>query len=198
MTLITRRERQRQVVRTAILDAARDLAQREGWRAVSMRKIAAEIDYTPTVIYEHFGGKDELVLAIAQDGFQRLDDQVRQAISRATQPADVLKKVAEVYYAFSVQHQPIYEAMFDPGIGYPFDLQMPEINRLYTWLGQTIAEILQRTLTGREQMKLSIQLWSHLHGLVTFLHANNGNVDELTPAELINDAVSSFIKANSK
>lgn len=198
MTILTRREKQRRSVRAAILDAARELAQKEGWRAVSMRKIASEIDYSPTVIYEYFGSKDELVLAIAREGFQTLNAEVKKVISRSDLPADSLRQIAEAYYQFSVHHQPVYEAMFGLGVVYTIEITMPEIGALYNWLGELIAKVLERPLTQPEAFRLSILLWSHLHGIVTFLYANGGNLEGLTPVELIDSAVSSFITANSK
>ena len=61
MGIKERRERQRREVRGGILDAARGIAVAEGWRSVTIRKIAERIEYSPPVIYEHFDSKDELV-----------------------------------------------------------------------------------------------------------------------------------------
>ena len=49
-----RQERERQAVRAAILSAARDLFLSEGYRNVSMRKIAERIEYSPAAIYSYF------------------------------------------------------------------------------------------------------------------------------------------------
>jgi len=45
-----RREREREELRTKILDAARELFAIEGYDAVTMRKIAEKIEYSPTVL----------------------------------------------------------------------------------------------------------------------------------------------------
>ena len=50
MGVVERREREKQEMRTRIMDAARDLFAREGYEAVSMRRIAEAIEYSPTAI----------------------------------------------------------------------------------------------------------------------------------------------------
>ncbi|HEY1434684.1 MAG TPA: helix-turn-helix domain-containing protein, partial [Thermoanaerobaculia bacterium] len=50
MGTIERRERERQELRDRILDAARELFVEQGYDAVTMRKIAERIEYSPTAI----------------------------------------------------------------------------------------------------------------------------------------------------
>jgi len=66
MASVDRRERERLEVRTKIMDAARDLFAREGVEAVSMRRIADAIEYSPTAIYVHFRDKEHLFQEIVR------------------------------------------------------------------------------------------------------------------------------------
>ena len=72
-----RQDREKQAVRQAILDAARDLFTIEGYRNVSIRKIAERIEYSPAAIYSYFASKDDIYLALAEDGFRRLDAKLK-------------------------------------------------------------------------------------------------------------------------
>ena len=56
-----RRQREREEIRTRILDAARELFIAEGYEAVTMRRIADRIEYSPTAIYFHFKDKEALM-----------------------------------------------------------------------------------------------------------------------------------------
>ena len=56
-----RRARERQQVRERILAAARRLFAQHGFEAVTLRKIAAAIDYAPGAIYLHFKDKEQLI-----------------------------------------------------------------------------------------------------------------------------------------
>ena len=53
-----------------ILHAARELFVTEGYRNVSMRKIAERIEYSPAAIYGYFASKDEIFFALAEEGFR--------------------------------------------------------------------------------------------------------------------------------
>src|SRR6266849_11059661 len=67
-----RRERDREAVRRAILDAARELFVSEGYGNVSIRKIAERIEYSPAALYGYFPSKDDIFFALAEEGFRLL------------------------------------------------------------------------------------------------------------------------------
>jgi AcrR family transcriptional regulator len=64
-----RRDRERATARESILSAARDLARREGWDAVTMRRLAEEIEYSANFAYRYFTGREDILLALVRDGF---------------------------------------------------------------------------------------------------------------------------------
>src|SRR5438105_5139252 len=74
MGIKERQERDREAVRRAILDAARDLFVAEGYANVSIRKIAERIEYSPAAIYGYFPSKDDIFFALAEEGFRLLGD----------------------------------------------------------------------------------------------------------------------------
>src|SRR5215213_11936500 len=65
-----RRDREREEIRAKILDAARDLFASQGYEAVSMRKIAEAIEYSPTAIYVHFDDKADLMRELCIRDFE--------------------------------------------------------------------------------------------------------------------------------
>ena len=66
------RDVSRQASRTAILDAARRVAARDGARDLSLRGVAAEAGFAPAALYGYFRSKDELLLALATDDLTAL------------------------------------------------------------------------------------------------------------------------------
>src|SRR3954471_19238288 len=72
MGIKERQERDREAVSRAILDAARELFVAEGYSNVSIRKIAEKIEYSPAAIYSYFPSKDDIFLALAEEGFRLL------------------------------------------------------------------------------------------------------------------------------
>src|SRR5687768_16278471 len=60
MGIKERREREKQVTRQSILTAAHRIARQEGWPALTIRKVADEIEYSTPMIYEYFTNKEEI------------------------------------------------------------------------------------------------------------------------------------------
>ena len=105
-----RQEREREIVRRAIVDAARELFVAEGFGKVSMRKIAERIEYSPAAIYSYFPSKDDIFYALVEEGFRLLCDGFPPQ-----EPADPLETVRvglKGLYRFSQAHPEYYALMF--------------------------------------------------------------------------------------
>lgn len=111
MGIKERQDREKQAVRQSILDAARDLFAIEGYRNVSIRKIAERIEYSPAAIYSYFAGKDDIYLALAEDGFRLLDAKVKSA-RRDGSPLDQVRAGWWAFYEFSKEQPAYFELLF--------------------------------------------------------------------------------------
>lgn len=112
MSVADRRRRERANRHDLIVAAARDLAEAEGWEAVTTRRLADLVEYSQPVLYSHFDGKDAIVRAVAIDGFVRLAVQLRQAKSAVDEPALALRAVCSAYLTFATERPALYQAMF--------------------------------------------------------------------------------------
>jgi len=72
--------------RGEILDAAAELFSRQGFHAASMREIAAAAGMLPGSLYYHFPSKDELLLAVYEEGVRRIAERLDAALPQATLP----------------------------------------------------------------------------------------------------------------
>lgn len=73
------RDATRAASRTAILEAARRVAARDGARDLSLRGVAAEAGFAPAALYGYFRNKDELLLALAAEDLTTLARAMRGA-----------------------------------------------------------------------------------------------------------------------
>lgn len=98
-----------------IVAAARELAEDQGWDAVTTRRLAGRIEYSQPVLYSHFpAGKEAIVAAVALEGFVELTTALRAALAGAgpgTRAA--FGALASSYLNFAVNHPAVYTAMFD-------------------------------------------------------------------------------------
>ncbi|MFI6510853.1 TetR/AcrR family transcriptional regulator [Streptosporangium sp. NPDC050855] len=113
MSVITkRRERERAQRHQLIITAARELAEAEGWEAVTTRRLAERVEYSQPVLYSHFDGKDAILRAVAIEGFGELADRLRRARLAAAEPPQALHAVCQAYLAFATEQPALYQAMF--------------------------------------------------------------------------------------
>ncbi|MBQ0902717.1 TetR/AcrR family transcriptional regulator [Micromonospora sp. U21] len=107
-----RRERERAHRHQLIITAARELAEAEGWEAVTTRRLAERVEYSQPVLYSHFTGKDAIVSAVAIDGFSELAAHLRRARQAAPEQGQTLRAVCRAYLNFAVERPALYQAMF--------------------------------------------------------------------------------------
>ncbi|MGI9431466.1 MAG: TetR/AcrR family transcriptional regulator [Myxococcota bacterium] len=98
-------------LRQKILEEATGIVYREGVDRITMRALGDKLGYSPATIYLYFKNKDELLLEIAQHGFERLAERQLPAYSEAC-PREALKQVARGYLDFALENPALYELMF--------------------------------------------------------------------------------------
>ena len=118
MGTIERRDRERLETRAKIMDAARDLFARDGYDAVSMRRIADAIEYSPTAIYVHFKDKLDLLMNICRADFG-VFGQMLGELQSVADPVERIRRMGQAYIRFGVQHPNHYRLMFMTKIDYP-------------------------------------------------------------------------------
>ena len=161
MGIAERKGRERAERESRIVAAARVIAEREGWDAVTIRRLADEIEYSQPVLYSHFENRDAIVGAVALEGFQEFTVALRQAASGSTGQRDALKNVAMAYLAFALSRPALYEAMFT----LPTDLRFaeaetrPELRAAFEALAAVVTPFCVDVAVATETF------WAALHGL---------------------------------
>ena len=156
-----RKGRERAEREHRIVAAARVIAEREGWDAVTVRRLADEIEYSQPVLYSHFENRDAIVAAVAVEGFQEITVALREAASGSTGRRNALKNVAMAYLAFALSRPALYEAMFI----LPTDLRFaeagtrPELRAAFEALAAVVTPFCVDVAVVTETF------WAALHGL---------------------------------
>lgn len=108
-----RKLREKEEVRNKIIAAARQIAIEEGWHAVTIRKIADKIDYTPPIVYEHFENKEDLFQEIIYYGFGILTKQLDKMKKDATDIKSFLRSISMGHWDFALNYYDLYQLMFN-------------------------------------------------------------------------------------
>jgi len=99
--------------RSQVIDAARNLAEADGWGVVTMRRLAGELGATQPVLYSVFASRQALIDAVALEGFRDL-----AAALEAVDASPMARMRA--YLDFAAAHPRVYEAMFSMPSDLPF------------------------------------------------------------------------------
>ncbi|MFJ9820546.1 TetR/AcrR family transcriptional regulator [Streptomyces sp. NPDC101151] len=170
MSIQTRRERERAERERLIVTAARELAEAEGWDAVTTRRLAAEIEYSQPVLYSHFKGKDAIMAAVAVQGCADLAVELRAARAAAPGARESLAAVARTYTSFARRRPALYDAMFTHLVDLPFaTAQAPApLREAFGELFQAVEPI---AVEGDDPGLLTETFWAALHGLATLMRS---------------------------
>lgn len=169
-----RRQREQQELRQSILDAAREIALAEGWRNVTMRKIADRIEYSHPAIYDYFENKDVLLLELVHEGFRLLDGELRTARARGKDPIEAIHFIGRAYLQFAWRYPELYSVMYGlDGAAFVAPETHGEGQQIEDVVAATVKDILEAQ--NRPISSLADQvniLWSMAHGLVTLTMAD--------------------------
>jgi len=165
MAVEDRRTRERAARRRLIVDTARQLAEAEGWDAVTTRRLSTEIEYSQPVLYKHFSGMDAIARAVALDGFAALAGLLRTARTDAATPRNALNRVARSYLDFARDNPAVYDAMFTERTTLRFAEPdtPPELVAAFTELREAVSAVAHEA----DADTLAEVFWAALHGLVS-------------------------------
>ena len=152
-----RKLRDKQARRAQIINAARRIAELEGWSNVTVRRLSDEISYSQPVLYAHFGSREGILAAVAIEGFQELG----LALEKARKRVNTVESVATAYLEFAVSSPGLYEVMFSLNLSVPFDdaATPPELRFAFSQL----LELFQGQSSKPEV--ISELFWASLHGI---------------------------------
>jgi len=91
--------------------AAREIMETQGMEALSIRKIAAMIQQTPGIIYHYFSGKEELMLAVVQEGYHNILCIIQQTMASEKSPAAQLRATLFGYVRGMLEDPLLYQVV---------------------------------------------------------------------------------------
>ncbi len=151
----------------ALVDAARALLEAEGPGALSMRAVARGAGVSPAAPYHHFKDKDELMGAVAHEGWLMLDAALARARDEAPAGRGRITALGVAYVCFAIDHPALYRVMYDHARdqeSLPDQLHEPEQGAFAT-VRRTLVEV-----GGDPDARIELELataaaWCAAHGL---------------------------------
>lgn len=171
MTSADRRARERAATQQRILDAARKLFVEEGYEAVTVRRIADAIEYTPAALYNHFADKEDLLRTLCRRDFLALAERF-VAIAGVRDPLERIRATGREYVRFAVEHPNHYRLMFLTRLprlpAKTFEEHGDPHRDGYAFLREIVREAIARRLLRPELKDADLvaqTLWAGVHGV---------------------------------
>ncbi|MFE0733211.1 TetR/AcrR family transcriptional regulator [Streptomyces antibioticus] len=170
MSVQERKQRERAERERLIVATARELAEQQGWDAVTTRRLAERIEYSQPVLYSHFRGKREIIGAVALQGAAELATAVRTAASTAAGPRERVTALARTYLDYAARNPAVYDALFqlDGGLAYAQEDTPQPLKDAFAALLETLGEVAGN---GVHPGLFTEVFWASLHGLATLTRA---------------------------
>ncbi|SDK49617.1 transcriptional regulator, TetR family [Methylophilus rhizosphaerae] len=165
-------EAEKQVLRTGIIDAARELFIHNGVEAVTMRAVANKIGYSATSIYLYFNDKEQLLRAVVDADVLKLAQALQSTLS-ISDPLQRFLQFGQHYVQFALTNPNHYRMMFmtqhppcDPALS-SIEQNNPEQDAYSQLIGVVTsaceAGVFKPELT--DPTLIAQTVWAAMHGL---------------------------------
>lgn len=160
-------------LKNGLIQSALQLVQQRSNVEFTLRELAEKTGVTHAAAYRHFKSKNEIMLAIAQDGFDILKGYFKAVTEN--DPGDI-KSLGISYVKFSIENPHYFRVMFHP------DIRHPEKGESHEMVGGDAFLILEACIqynqkngifTTRPSYELSLTAWSLVHGLSVLWTSGN-------------------------
>ncbi|URZ17463.1 TetR/AcrR family transcriptional regulator [Clostridium felsineum] len=103
MGIKERKEREKDELKRLIIDTANEIILKEGLEKLSIRKIAAQIEYSPAIIYHYFKDKDEIVNTIMKQNYEKIINTVSSIKEINDTPENAIKYILREYINLALE-----------------------------------------------------------------------------------------------
>lgn len=176
-------------LRHDLLLAATQIIKEQGIEALSLRKLANDVGVSRTAPYHHFKDKNELLCAIAEQGFKERSLEIESKLAKQVEGSkQQLQQYMLEYVKFAQQNPEIYELMFGRTIwkqkidnqslkdsAYPSFQHQLNITKQWQKLG-----LLDKNANS---LRLSQVIWGTMHGIAKLLidgiYNDNSQIEEI-------------------
>lgn len=160
-------------LRTALVEEAAEMISEGGAASVTMRAIGGRLGVSRAAPYRHFPDKTALLVAVAVEGFRRLNHRL-QSSDTGTPQSSVgrLRRMGEQYVRFALEHPAHYRLMYGKEALARQD--QPELREAGGALLQHLVDVI-RAHQGCGEIKpedpraQAYVAWSAVHGLASLL-----------------------------
>lgn len=171
-------------LRETLIEAAVGLVGEVGPRAFTLREVARRAGVSHNAPYRHFAAKDDLLAAVAEEGFARLTASMRKWMRSGAGALERLQLSGCGYVDFALRWPNHYQVMFDlPLASLVERMKNPTYGEAFDVLLDCIRAAQESgELPAGDPMPQALTCWSLMHGISKL--SGNGNLGMTRAATL--------------
>jgi AcrR family transcriptional regulator len=152
-------------LRESLLQAAVQLIGEVGVASFTLREVARRAGVSHNAPYRHFQDREELLGAVAEQGFRELTDSMTVASTLATGPLEQMRATGLAYVHFALRRPQHFSAMFETPVD-PREQAKGPGGEAFHLLVRLVEACQQAGLMEHgEAYQLALVNWSMVHGI---------------------------------
>jgi AcrR family transcriptional regulator len=168
-------------LRRALIARAVRLVEEAGAERFSLREAARLVGVSANAAYRHFADKGELLTAVAEVGFDRMERRLQKALSSVDGPGtsalERVKALGRGYVDFAVDHPELLRVMFGSSGFSSLEKGGPPKPPAYALLGAALDELARvGVLPPDRRPGAELKAWTVVHGFASLVVQGVGAV----------------------
>jgi len=196
-----RREREIEERRRQILDAARTVLFESGMQGASINRIAKTAELGVGTIYFYFKSKEDIFVALQEEGLSLLADLIQQAAAQSQNPSTKIRHIAQAYLEFSTKNKNYFDIinyfLSSPDVLFTANLKRQVHEHGNKILSHVVAAVKlgvqQGDFKAVDADRFAVILWANLNGLIQFKKLENTILIGDSYSDLLDYAVEQWI-----
>lgn len=167
-------EDERQQIEGEIREAALRCFGRVGYRAASMRSIAAELGWSAPALYRYYENKDALLAAVRAEGFLDLGGVLAELRSQSGPSRERIRAALVAYLTFARERSDLYRLMYELDQGGIAEHEEVAANRrnAFAQAENLAADLLDEMGVSGDPNRIAHLFWISAHGLAALAVAS--------------------------
>lgn len=182
-----RREKEKIELTEKIQQSAIQIIVKEGFDKLSMRKIALDIQYSPTTIYSYFDNKEAIIRSIASDIYNQIIKNVQTSYrsNKDKSEYEILEAIIRTFISTMLKEPQTIQAVLQSSYNM---FEEGEADPRHKELDDFLMECSKKGILKRTSEDTKLLLIVNILGFVSFV-SNRDTIKTIKREQLINDFI---------
>ncbi|WP_428031206.1 TetR/AcrR family transcriptional regulator [Ancylobacter sp.] len=187
-------------LREALMKAALELIAEKGTAGATFAEAARRAGVSPAAPYRHFRDRDELLAAVAADGFERFTKALEAGWNEGRPtPPEAFERLGRAYLGFAREHPADYVAMFESGLRSEAFPALDQAGQRAFGVLREAADALVASMPAAVRppaLMVALHTWALAHGVASLFGRADGARRKLpmAPDDLLEAAFLVYLK----